>query len=261
MKRWIFFSALFALFSSGCSNPTSHRQTFHLYILAGQSNMAGRGKVETQDTQPHPRVFALNQDGQWQPATEPLHFDKPNIAGVGPGLAFGKAMAEYKKKVRIGLIPCAAGGSPIASWTEGGYHSQTKSHPYDDALERARIATQSGVIKGIIWHQGESDGKPELTEVYQAKLEELIANFRRELGDDDLPFVVGTLSDFYIARNPNAKTINEIFERLPLTVKNTACVETSGLTPKSDLTHFNAESARELGKRYAESMIQLEQGD
>lgn len=261
MKRWIVFSALIALFSSGCSGPYANRQEFHLYILAGQSNMAGRGKVEEQDKQPHPRVFMLNQEGQWQPATEPLHFDKPNIAGVGPGLAFGKAMADYKKNIKIGLIPCAAGGSPIASWTEGGYHSQTQSHPYDDALERARIAMQSGVIKGIIWHQGESDSKPERVKVYQAKLEELIANFRRELGDDDLPFVVGKLSDFYIARNPNAKAINEIFEKLPLTVKNTACVETSGLTPKSDQTHFNAESARKLGKRYAEKMIELEQGD
>ena len=120
---------------------------------------------------------------------------------------------------------------------------------------------QSGVIKGIIWHQGESDSQPELTKVYQAKLEELIANFRRELGDDNLPFVVGKLGDFYVARNPNAKTINDIFEKMPLTLKNTACVDTTGLSPKSDLTHFNAQSARELGKRYAEAMIQLEQGD
>ena len=255
------FSALFALFCSGCSNPHAHRENFHLYILAGQSNMAGRGKVAEQDTQIHPRVFALNKEGQWQPAIEPLHFDKPNIVGVGPGLAFGKAMAKYKKHVRIGLIPCAAGGSPISSWTEGGYHNQTKSHPYDDALRRARIAMQSGVIKGIIWHQGESDSKPERAQVYQAKLEELIATFRRELDNKNLPFVVGKLGDFYVARNPNAQTINAILEKIPLTVKNTACADVTGLTPKSDLVHFDAKSERELGRRYAELMIKLEKGD
>ena len=260
MKRWIVFFVIFLLLIAGCSDQYASRRKFHLYLLAGQSNMAGRGKVEEQDKQPHPRVFALNQEGQWQLATEPLHFDKPG-AGVGPGLAFGKAMAEHKKHVRIGLIPCAAGGSPISSWTQGGYHSQTKSHPYDDTIRRAKIAMQSGVIKGIIWHQGESDSKPELAQVYQAKLEELIANFRRELGDDDLPFVVGKLGDFYVARNPNAESINNILERIPLTVKNTACADTAGLTPKSDLTHFNAESARELGRRDAELMIKLEQGD
>ncbi len=261
MKRWMVFSALFALFSSGCSNQYTHRQKFHLYILAGQSNMAGRGKMEEQDTQPHPRVFAMDKEGQWQPAVEPLHFDKPNIVGVGPGFAFGKAMAEHKEHVRIGLIPCAAGGSPISSWTEGGYHNQTKSHPYDDALKRARIAMQSGLIKGVIWHQGESDSKPELAKVYQAKLAELITNFRRELDDDDLPFVVGTLGDFYVTRNPNAQTINTILKRIPLTVKKTACVDAVGLIPKEDMTHFNAESARELGRRYAEKMIKLEEGN
>ena len=261
MKRVIFFFMIFLLLIAGCSDPYANRQKFHMYVLAGQSNMAGRGKVEEQDWQAHPRVLALDQNGQWQPAIEPLHFDKPGIAGVGPGLAFGKAMAEYKKDVRIGLIPCAAGGSPISSWTRGGYHSQTKSHPYDDAIRRAKIAMQSGVIKGIIWHQGESDSKPELVGAYQAKLKELIANFRRELGDDDLPFIVGKLGDFYVARNPNAKTINEILERIPLTVKNTACVDTAGLKPKSDLTHFDAQSARELGRRYAKLMIKLEQGD
>jgi hypothetical protein len=118
---------------------------------------------------------------------------------------------------------------------------------------------QRGVIKGIIWHQGESDIKPELVKVYQTKLEALIANFRRELGDENLPFVVGKLADFYVARNANAKSINEILENISHTVKNTACVDAAELTPKSDQTHFNAESARELGRRYAERMIKLEQ--
>ena len=120
---------------------------------------------------------------------------------------------------------------------------------------------QSGVIKGIIWHQGESDSKPEQAKVHQAKLEELIDKFRRELGDDNLPFVVGKLGEFYVARNPNAKTINEILERIPLTVTNTACADSAGLTPKSDLVHFDAKSERSLGRRYAECMIKLEQGD
>jgi len=223
--------------------------------------MAGRGKVMEQDNQVHPRVYVLNKEKEWEPAKDPLHFDKPGMVGVGPGLAFGKAMADYKKHVRIGLIPCAAGGSPISSWTRGGYHDQTKSHPYDDAITRAKAAMKKGVIKGIIWHQGESDSKPELVKVYQANLEQLIADFRRDLGDENLPFVVGKLGEFYVERNPNAESINKILERIPLTVQNTACVDVAGLTPKSDLTHFDVESARELGRRYAEQMIKLERGE
>ena len=127
--------------------------------------MAGRGTVGPEDTAAHSRVFCLDRAALWMPATEPLHFDKP-IAGVGPGLAFGKAMAEHAPNVRIGLIPCAVGGSPIRSWQPGGYWEQTEGHPYDDALARCQIAQQSGVLKGFLWHQGESDSNEQDTACY-----------------------------------------------------------------------------------------------
>jgi len=258
MKKLSALVLTFALLSTGCSQQYSNRRDFHLYILAGQSNMAGRGKIQQQELPVHPRVYVLNQDNEWELAKDPLHFDKPGIVGTGPGLAFGKAMAGYKKRVRIGLIPCAAGGSPISSWTKGGYHEQTKSHPYDNAVARAKEAMQSGVLKGIIWHQGESDSKPEKIQVYQAKLEELIADFRRDLGDEKLSFVVAKLGDFYVERNPDAKSINRILEKIPDKVENTACVDVSGLNHKGDVLHFDTKSSRELGKRYAELMIKLE---
>ncbi len=258
MRKLIAVIAALILMNAGCSQQYANRRNFHLYLLAGQSNMAGRGKVTEQDMQTHPRVYVLNKDREWELAKDPLHFDKPNIVGVGPGLAFGKAMADYKEHVKIGLIPCAAGGSPISSWTIGGYHNQTKSHPYDDAIIRAKVAMQDGVIKGIIWHQGESDSKPEKIQVYQAKLEELIARFRQDLGDENLPFVVARLGDFYVARNPNAESINRILENIPNVVENTACVDVSGLIHKGDVVHFDTKSSRELGRRYAEQMIKLE---
>jgi len=149
----------------------------------------------------------------------------------------------------------------LASWTKGGYHDQTKSHPYDEAIRRAKVAMQSGVIKGIIWHQGESDSKPEAAKVHQAKLKELIARFRQDLGDDELPFIVGKLGDFYVVKNPDAELINEVLETIPLEVKNTACVDVSGLKHKGDVVHFDTKSYRELGRRYADLMIKLERGD
>ena len=258
MRKLCVLIVTIALLNAGCSQQYSNRRDFHLYLLAGQSNMAGRGKVQEQDMQIHPRVYVLNQGNEWELAKDPLHFDKPGIVGVGPGLAFGKAVAGYKKRVRIGLIPCAAGGSPISSWTKGGYHDQTKSHPYDDAVRRAGAAMQNGVLKGIIWHQGESDSKPEIAQMYQVKLEELISDFRRDLGDEKLPFVVARLGDFYVTRNPHAESINRILENIPGVVENTACVNVSGLTHKGDVLHFDTRSSRELGRRYAELMIKPE---
>lgn len=232
-------------------------QNLHLYLLAGQSNMAGRGKVEAQDRQPHPRVWTLNQRGEWVPAAEPLHFDKPAVVGVGPGLSFAKAVAEADASVNIGLIPVAVGGSAIAAWQPGGFHEQTQSHPYDDALRRLKTALPAGTLKGILWHQGESDSQPERAAVYEEKLTELVGRFRREAGAE-VPVVVGTLGDFFVQKTPAAAAINRILKSLPNRVPRTACVEATGLVDQGDQTHFDAASARELGRRYAEAMLNLQ---
>ncbi len=237
-------------------NPDFKGKKLHLYLLVGQSNMAGRGQIEEADRTLHPRIWMLNKENRWVPAVAPMHFDKP-VAGVGPGLEFAKVMAETDTNFIIGLIPAAAGGSPIDSWQPGGYHDQTKSHPYDDALLRAKTAQQSGTLKGILWHQGESDSKPELVGSYTQKLETLIKRFRKELSARNVPFVVGTLGDFFVANNPEAKNINEQLRQLPKKVKRTACAEATGLTDKGDKTHFDTPSARELGRRYAEAMKSL----
>ncbi|MDB5240568.1 MAG: acetylxylan esterase [Spirosoma sp.] len=233
---------------------------FHLYILAGQSNMAGRGVPEMVDKTPHPRVWMLNKANQWVPATEPMHFDKPDRVGVGPGLAFGKLMAEQADtSVFIGLIPTAVGGSAIDAWQPGGYHDETKTHPYDEAVKRVQLAQKSGTLHGILWHQGESDSSPKLVTGYRQKLTGLIARFRREFEAPNLAVVVGTLGDFYAAKTPSASQINDILRSLPNHDRRIACIEATGLTDKGDSTHFDTASARELGRRYAAAMQHLNQ--
>src|SRR5689334_23319089 len=81
-------------------------EKFHLFLLVGQSNMAGRGVVDTSDTTPHDRVLMLNKAGEWTPAVDPLHFDKP-IAGTGLGKTFATILAEADPGITIGLIPAA----------------------------------------------------------------------------------------------------------------------------------------------------------
>ena len=129
-----------------------------LYLLIGQSNMAGRGAV-SDNSASSPHIMALDAEDQWVVAKDPLHFDKPAIVGVGPGLSFALEAQRLKPNGKIGLIPCAVGGSPLSTWKPGGYHESTDTHPYDDAIRRARIAMKSGQLKGVLWHQGESDSK------------------------------------------------------------------------------------------------------
>jgi len=212
---------------------------FHLYLLIGQSNMAGRGEIEPQDKEIHPRVFTLDRENKWAPAVDPIHFDKP-VAGVGPGLTFGKMMADNDPAIRVGLIPCAAGGSPISMWKKGAYWKQTKSHPYDDAIKRTRIAMQDGVLKGILWHQGSSDSNENGAGLYEDRLAALIGTLRTDLGVSEVPFIAATLGDFLHPDAEKGKAlypsqiVNAAIRNMPQRVKNAAYVESTGLKPKSD---------------------------
>lgn len=250
--------ALAAFLLNGCANSESARkESFHLFLLAGQSNMAGRGIIEEIDRTAHPRILALNSEGQWVPAVAPIHFDK-KVAGVGLGKSFARSLVEADPDIRIGLIPAACGGSPISSWEPGGYHDQTKSHPYDDAIKRARLALEEGVLKGILWHQGESDSKPEAARVYQEKLEDLIARFREELDAPELPFIIGQLGRFPERPwNEWRERVNTAHINVADNDENAGFVSSAGLTPKSDNTHFDSKSLRTFGKRYADAYRQL----
>jgi hypothetical protein len=240
-----------------CTIQPSFGQTkpLHIYLLIGQSNMAGRGVVESEDLQTHPRVLMLDKNNEWTVAKDPMHFDKP-VAGVGPGLSFGKMMAEADSTVSIGLVPCAAGGSSIDAWKVGGYHDQTKSYPYEEAIRRAKKAMQTGELKGFLWHQGESDSKLGQARQYARKLKVLINTFRKELHAPQVPFIVATLPLFYVEKNPPAAEVNQALQALSTRVKYTDCINTADLTHKGDTIHFDSASARELGKRYAKAIQQ-----
>ena len=236
----------------------SNQDDLHLFLLIGQSNMAGRGKVTEADRKPIPNVLMLNQQNQWVPAIDPMHFDKPNLVGVGLGRSFAAEVVKASPGITVGLIPCAVGGSPISSWEPGGYHKQTKTHPYDDMIPRLDVALESGRLRGILWHQGEADSKPELSAVYEQKLHSLIKRLREHVGDQAMPFVVGQLGQFEEKPwSEDRARVNAVHQSLPDIVAQTAFVKSDGLGHKGDQVHFHAEAYREFGRRYAEAFFSI----
>ena len=219
--------------------------------------MAGRGVVEAQDRVAHPRVLALDRELHWVPAVEPIHFDK-RTAGVGPGRAFGIALANGDPSTRIGLIPAAVGGSPISAWEPGVLYAETGTHPYDDAIRRARAAMKDGRLEAILWHQGESDSNARDAALYDARLRALIQRFRTDLGIPDLPVLIGQLGRFEARPwTPARAAVDSIHRALPAHVGRTAFVSSAGLRDKGDSLHFSAAAARELGVRYANAYLAL----
>ena len=211
--------------------------------------MAGRGKIALEDKVAVPRVLMLNKGNEWVSAVDPIHFDK-TIASVSLGRTFGIEMAKANKEVKIGLIPCAVGGTPIRRWQQNG-------DLYKAALKRAKLAQKDGVIKGILWHQGESDsGKEETAKIYEAQLHAMITAWRKDLGRDNIPVVVGEIGRFF-KRAKFKHVVDAVLKELPSKVKHAAWVSAEGLAHKGDVVHFNAAGYRELGKRYAAKMQAL----
>ena len=265
LTRHLFLAVLFAIHVAGSPFATAQnaavtppaKDKFHLFLLVGQSNMAGRGKVEEQDKKPHPRVLMFNKEQQWVPAVDPIHFDKTS-AGVGLGKTFGATLADANPDITIGLIPCAVGGSPIDSWRPGEFYKAANAHPWDNFQKRAKAALPAGTLKGILWHQGESDSNAKSAPSYEAKLQTLVKAFRTEVGNDDVPFIIGQLGQFEgIAWEEPRKQVDAAHQSVAKSLPKVAFVSSAGLKHKGDKVHFDSAGMREFGKRYAEAYLKL----
>lgn len=223
-----------------------------VFILAGQSNMAGRAFVSPKDTIANNRIFTLNQNGKIVYAKEPLHFYDPTKTGLDCGLSFANHLIQkIPVNISILLIPTAVGGSSISQWIGDSVHRKVKL--LTNFTERVRIGSQYGTIKGILWHQGETDANNNESQLYSKRLSILCKQFRDITGNDTLPILLGELGIY--SKNPEQwKKINESIRDYHLLDENTDIIKTSDLKQMGDFEHFNARSVRILGKRYAKSM-------
>lgn len=235
-----------------------------LFLLIGQSNMKGRGVMPAE---PHrdPRIVMMHlKDDAWYLSRHPLHlvgsaqtFTGADNAGVGPGLAFATAVAAREPKIRVGLIPCAVGGSPIALWQKG-------AKLYEEAVRRAKLAVTAGApakarLRGALWLQGEADATDERLPVYEAKLLQLVDDLRRDLATPHLPFIACTIGEMSPDENGRRKAdMNRLLLSLPGKRPHTACVDARDLKSSiGDNVHFDTPAQNEIGRRYAEKYFTL----
>lgn len=247
--------------SSGAASTAD--PNFHVYLLIGQSNMEGQPQPEAADRAIESRVKVLQYDNcasvarkvdQWYTAMPPLH---SCFAGVGPGDGFGKTLAAAYPEATIGLVPCGISGVDIDMFRKGvvsARRGEFKIPPdnhwegaYEWVLERARLAQQTGVIRGIIFHQGESDTGQA---AWVDKVKGLVTDLRTDLGIGDVPFVAGELlyGGCCAAHNP-------IINQLPDQITNSFVVSAEGLMG-TDTAHFDLAGQRELGIRYGNKMLE-----
>lgn len=250
-------AVVFAPFLAAAEVQLPRKEDFHLFILAGQSNMAGRGKPDDEARNPSPRVFALNKESQWQPAIDPLHWDK-TAAGTGIGRPFADIMAARFPGISVGLVPTACGGSPISTWAPGQSWKQTNSNPWDDAIARTTRAMQDGTVKAILWHQGESDSNAKDAPLYEKRLEDLITRFRTELNMPDLPFIIGQIGRFPAKPwDQNREAVDAAQRAVAKKMKNVSFVPAENMNSIGDHLHFDTPSLRAFAKGYADAYLEI----
>jgi hypothetical protein len=235
------------------------KENFYIYLMAGQSNMAGRGFVEGEDTISSLRVLAMDKNNEWVYAKEPLHYYEPGRTGLDCGLSFGKELSKkLGDKITVGLVPCAIGGSSIEQWMNNAtYRGVTL---YSNFLDKAKVASQHGTIKGILWHQGESNAGERSRINYKQKLESFFEKVRKDLGQPDLPIYMGTLGSYLTKYSfPYTEEINKNIKDVAESGKNIYFVNTSDFTHLKDTIHFDSPSQRMMGKRFAKAVYKNKQ--
>lgn len=271
----ILSSLFFILFSISCKSVSQHdRTTFFpkeqvpsqmelikeetlVFILAGQSNMAGRGIVEAIDTISSPRILTINQQGKLILAKEPLHFYEPSRTGLDCGLSFGKALLNYiPTRFNIVLIPAAVGGTKVSQWINDSTHRSVQL--LTNFKEKIALAKQYGTLGGILWHQGESDANEQNILTYKSELIRLFALFRNIAERPQLPIIMGELGRFE-PNSINKQMINDQLKELAEQNNLIILVSSKGLKCMADNEHFDGKSIRILGKRYAAAYHQMQQ--
>ena len=251
---------------------------FHIYLAFGQSNMEGQGDIGNEDKTVDERFQVLwaadngscvgRTKGQWSKATPPLAHC--NGAKLGPADYFGRTIVEKTdSQIKVGIIEVAIAGCSIKLFDKDNYSSYVSSqrsqdwmiqrintyggNPYGRLIEMAKKAQEAGVIKGIIFHQGETDAGDGN---WPSAVKKVYDNIIKDLGlGDDIPFLAGE-----VLRSGVSSGANQNIAKLPQQSKNFYVVSSEGFNQAlgdGQNVHFTSQEYRDFGKRYAEKMIEV----
>lgn len=260
-------------------NSSAQNKKFYVYLCIGQSNMEGHAKFEPQDTIVNKRFQVLEavdcdnlkrKKGQWYTAVPPL---SRCTTGLTPADYFGREMiANLPEDVKVGVINVAVGGCKIELFDKDNYESyvstspqwlksmvaQYDGNPYARLVEMAKIAQETGVIKGILLHQGESNTNDTL---WTKKVKVVYDNLLKDLNlkAESTPLLAGEVVN--ADQGGICASMNKIIATLPETIPNSHVISSSGCPDVADNLHFSAEGYRMLGKRYAAKMLEIMKSD
>lgn len=235
------------------------KRPYEIFGFAGQSNASGRASFIGYSPPVVSRIYNYANDGQWKIAAEPIddatgQIDTVSIdeeAGVSPALAFAVEYQRLRPGTTVGLVPAAKGGSGILAWR--GHLMRTTL--YGSCLARMLEAKSRGRIAGMVFLQGEADAKSEQSAaLWGERFTELVANWREDLGDPNLPVVFMQLSGPPGPQQTHWDLVKA--EQAAINIPGVSMVITEDLPIDAGL-HFDTSGYIELGRRLAVAMNEL----
>ena len=276
MKKTLITLVFSAVTLAAMSQPDPK---FYVYLCFGQSNMEGQASptaVDKEYVDPRFQTLACvnfsnpqRQMGKWYTAYPPIVRQWTNI---GMADYFGRTMvAALPSDVKVGVVDVAVGGIAIEGFlpeksqvdaylktTESWLQNTAKEYdnfPYQRLVDMARKAQESGVIKGILLHQGESNnGQREWLQKVKHIYETLLSDLG--LKAEDVPLIAGETVNADVGGT--CALHNSIIAQLPSVIPNSYVIPSEGCPCASDNIHFTVSGYRTMGKRYAyEALRQL----
>jgi alpha-L-fucosidase 2 len=272
------------LLASGCAHVQSQKagdsktpdKHFYIFLCLGQSNMEGFPGIEPADKGPVDDRFQVlaavafpnqgREKGKWYPAVPPLC--RPST-GLCPADYFGRTLiSNLPPRIKVGVVNVAVAGCKIELFQKDTYQSYAATapawmtniikgyggNPYEYLVATAKQAQETGIIKGILLHQGESNTNDKQ---WPNKVKEVYDHLIRDLNlkAEAVPLLAGEVVN--ADQKGACASMNQIIDGLPKTIPTAHVISSQGCACRPDHLHFTAAGYRELGSRYAKEMISL----
>lgn len=299
MKRILFLGLLVLPFLSFSQKEKA--DSIKVFFLGGQSNMVGRGlnkdlPESLNKTFSNVWIFTGNSigsesknggAGKWE-QLQPGHGAGFKSDGTtnshsnkfGVELSFAQKLQDLYPNEKIALIKYACGGTSIDTmanrkpgYWDPDYSGKQKVNHYNNFLKTINNAFAGNDIdgdgkddvlipSGIIWMQGESDGNDErVASRYYANLKRVMDLMRAVFRNNDLPVVIGKISDSGNDADGKVWNYGELVqyaqEKYVKTDRNAAIVKSTKFYKYSDPWHYDSNGYIDLGEKFAESIFNL----
>lgn len=286
-----------AMLLPACLPVKAYGESRDLIVVAGQSNAVGFDAyaeelpADASDAQtlfwwrvgdPPPDEFDSTSARQWthlqfQPRTEAMsgeaakktgrqygNFNRKSKGGFGPELGLARTLVTREKKPLAILKTAFSGTSVAGDWAIE--KTGETQNCYRAMLEETKLALEAAKQKGVqlrfralVWVQGESDANAKDAPLYAANLTRMLERLRADLNAPEMALLIGVNTRFGNGNNPFMPRVIESQKSVASSLPRARYVDTEGAeTLPPSHTHFTAQGTLEVGRRYAEALLEVE---